>query len=117
MASVDAFRLPHLSEFSPAVEQVLLSMKALCYCPVAICYRRQVIEELVWSEISYHTSSLLFSSRSEWYGRPCGSLGSGGSSGFGGCGRSCASGGSWGSSGNCLAPRYAIYLCSLDNEI
>ena len=31
MASVDAFRLPHLSEFSPAVEQVLLSMlKALC---------------------------------------------------------------------------------------
>ena len=28
MASVDAFRPHHLSEFSPAVEQVLLSMKA-----------------------------------------------------------------------------------------
>ena len=76
---------------------------------MAICYRRQVIEELVWSEISYHPS-LLFSSRSEWYGGPCGSLGSGGSTGFGGCGRSCVSGGSCGSSGNCLALRYAIFL-------
>ena len=37
---------------------------------MAICYRRQVIEELVWSEISYHPSSLLLSSRSEWYGGP-----------------------------------------------
>ena len=45
------------------------------------------------------------------------SLGSGGSSGFGVCGRSCESGGSSGSSSNCVAPRYAIYLCSLDNEI